>query len=53
MNSSIEDMHQLLQEIALDLESPAKRNKSAAVAKLDRLVAIASTLSFTLQAQRR
>jgi hypothetical protein len=53
MNPTIQNMHLLLQEIAELLQSPTKRNKTAAVAKLERLVAIASTLSFTIQAERR
>jgi hypothetical protein len=35
------------------LASSAKRDKSAAVSKLERVVALASTLAFTIEASRR
>lgn len=53
VNQTVENMNQLLLEIAQHMETPGKSNQSAVIAKLERLVAIASTLSFTLQAQRR
>lgn len=53
MDQSIENMHKLLQEIAQHLQSVTKTDNTAAVAKLSRLVAIASTLSLTVKAARR
>ena len=53
MDQSIKQMHQLLTEVAEHLTSASKPQRTAAVAKLERIVAIASTLAFTLEAARR
>jgi hypothetical protein len=52
MNESIGQIQQLLQEIAGHLKSGTKADTRKAVAKLERIAALASTLAFTIQAQR-
>lgn len=53
MDTALSDMQKLLGEIAEHLKSAAKPDKSAAVAKLGRIAALASTLAFTIEARRR
>ena len=53
MDQSLVEMHRLLAEIEEHLKSGAKPHKSAAVAKLERLAAVATTLALTIQAARR
>lgn len=47
------NMQRLLVEVAQHLKSAAKPEQSAAVAKLERIAALASTLAFTIRAARR
>ena len=50
---SLKLIQTLLREVANDLEPPATRtSKTAAVKKLNRIVAIASTLALTLEPKR-
>lgn len=53
MNQSLTDIGRLLAEVAEHLRSARKPDQTAAVAKLERIVALASTLAFTIQAARR
>jgi hypothetical protein len=52
MNESISEIQRLLQEIAGNLKSGTKTDTRKAVTKLQRIAALASTLAFTIQAQR-
>ena len=52
MNESISQIQGLLKEIADHLKCDTKTDTRKAVAKLERIAAVASTLSFTIQAQR-
>ena len=52
MNESISDIQRLLQEIADHLKSGTNPEKRKAVTKLQRIVAVASTVVLTLQVQR-
>lgn len=53
MNETVKEMQKLLEEISENLSSLGKPAKTAAVAKLERVAALASTLAFTIQAARR
>jgi hypothetical protein len=52
MNESISEIQRLLQEVADHLKSGAKTDTRKAATKLQRIAALASTLAFTIQAQR-
>jgi hypothetical protein len=52
MNESIGEIQQLLQEIAAHLSSGTKMDARRAVAKLERIAALASTMALTIQVQR-
>jgi hypothetical protein len=52
MNESISEIQRLLQEIADHLKSGKKTDTRKAVTKLERIAALASTLAFTIRAQR-
>jgi hypothetical protein len=52
MNESISEIQRLLQEIADHLKSGTKTDTRKVVTKLQRIAALASTLAFTIQAQR-
>ena len=52
MNESISEIQRLLQEIAGHLKSGTKTDTRKAVAKLERIAALASTLALTIQARR-
>ena len=45
---SMRQMEGLMKEIAELLQSPSKASRRAAAQKLERIVAIASTLAFTI-----
>ncbi len=47
---SLKQIETLLHEVAEHLKSPSKADRRVAAQKLERIVAIASTLAFTLQA---
>ncbi len=51
--NEITEMQKLLEEVAENLRSMGKPAKTSAVAKLERIAALASTLAFTIQAARR
>ena len=51
MNDSIGEMQRLLQEIADHLTSGTKTDTRKAVAKLERIAALASTLALTIHAR--
>lgn len=53
VDQTLVDMRRLLVEVTEHLKSVAKPDKTAAVAKLERIVALASTLAFTIRAARR
>lgn len=53
MDQSITDIRRLLFEVAEHIKTSTKPDQSAAVAKLGRIVALASTLAFTIQGSRR
>ena len=53
MNESISEIQRLLQEIVGHLKSGTKTDTRKAVAKLERIAALASTLALTIQAARR
>ena len=53
MNEGISEIQRLLQEIAGHLEAGTTTDKRKAVAKLERIAALASTLALTIQAARR
>jgi hypothetical protein len=52
MNESIGEMTRLLEEIVGHLKAGTDREKRKAVTKLERIVAVASTMILTLQVQR-
>ena len=52
MNESIGEIQRLLQEIVAHLSSGTKTDARRAVAKLERIAALASTAALTLQVQR-
>ena len=52
MNESISEMQRLLKEIAGHLKSDTKTDTRKAVAKLERIAALAATLALTIRAQR-
>ena len=49
---SLKQIEGLLHDVAEHLQAQTKADRRAAVQKLERIVAIASTLAFTLQAAR-
>jgi hypothetical protein len=51
--NEVSDIRRLLDEVAERLPSSSHADMSVAVAKLERIVAIASTLAFTIQARRK
>ena len=53
MNESISEIQRLLQEIAGHLKASTTTDTRKAVAKLQRIAGLASTLAFTIQAGRR
>lgn len=53
MNDSVAEMQKLLEEISEHLKTMGKPAQTAAVAKLERIAALSSTLAFTIQAARR
>jgi hypothetical protein len=52
MNESISEIQQLLQEIVGLLNSGTKADTRKAVAKLERIAAVASTTALTIQVRR-
>jgi len=52
MNESVSEIQRLLQEIADHTKSGTKTDTRKAVAKLERIAALASTLALTIQARR-
>ena len=52
MNESISEIQRLLQEIVDHLKAGTKTDMRKAVTKLERMATLASTLAFTIQAQR-
>jgi hypothetical protein len=52
MNESINEIQRLLQEIADHLKSGTQTDTRKAVAKLERIAALASTLALTIRARR-
>ena len=52
MNESISEIQRLLQEIADHLKSGTQTDTRKAVAKLQRIAALASTLALTIRARR-
>ena len=52
MNDSIGEMRRLLEEIIGHLKAGTDPQKRKAVTKLQRIVAVASTMVLTLQVQR-
>jgi hypothetical protein len=52
MNESISEIQRLLQEIADHMKLGTKTDTRKAVAKLQRIAALASTLALTIQARR-
>jgi hypothetical protein len=52
MNESISEIQRLLQEIADHLKSDTKPDTRKAVAKLERIAALSSTLALTIGARR-
>jgi hypothetical protein len=53
MNESISEIKRLLQEIVVHLQAGTTADTRKAVAKLERIAALASTLALTIQAARR
>jgi hypothetical protein len=53
MNESISEIHRLLQEIAGHLKAGTTTDMRKAVAKLERIATLASTLALTIKATRR
>ena len=53
MNESISEIQRLLQEIVSDLNAGTMTGRRKAVAKLEGIAALASTLAVTIQAGRR
>jgi len=52
MNESIGEIQRLIQEIVAHLSSGTKADARKAVAKLERIAALASTTALTIQIQR-
>jgi hypothetical protein len=52
MNESIIEMQRLLKEVVGHLQADTKADKRKAVAKLERIAALASTVALMLKAQR-
>ena len=52
MNESISEIQRLLQEIVGHLRASTATDKRKAIAKLERIAALASTLALTIQARR-
>ena len=52
MNESISEIQRLLKEVIGHVQADTKADKRKAAAKLERMVALASTLAQMLQAQR-
>jgi hypothetical protein len=52
MNESIGEIQRLLHEIVAHLNSGTKMDARRAVAKLERIAALASTAALTIQVQR-
>jgi len=52
MNQSISEIQRLLQEVVGHLSSGTKMDARKAVAKLERIAALASTAALTIQVQR-
>jgi hypothetical protein len=52
MNDSIGEMRRLLEEIVGHLKTGTNSEEQKAVTKLQRIVAVASTMILTLQVQR-
>ena len=52
MNESISEIQRLLREIVAHLSSGTKTDARRAVAKLERIAALASTAALTIQVQR-
>jgi hypothetical protein len=52
MNESLSEIQRLLRETADHLNSGTKNDSRKAVMKLQRIAALASTMAFTIQAQR-
>lgn len=52
MNESISEIQRLLQEIADHLKSGTQTDTRKAVAKLERIAALASTFALTIRARR-
>ena len=52
MNESIGEIQRLLREIVAHLNSGTKTDARRAVAKLERIAALASTAALTIQVQR-
>ena len=53
MNESIIEMQRLLKEVVGHLKAGTTTDTRKAVAKLQRIAGLASTLAFTIQAGRR
>jgi hypothetical protein len=53
MEEGISEIQRLLQEIAAHVKGGTATDTRKAVAKLERIAALASTLALTLQATRR
>jgi hypothetical protein len=53
INESISEIQRLLQEIVGDLKAGTMAGTRKAIAKLERIAALASTLALTIQAARR
>jgi len=52
MNESLDEIQRLIQEIAAHLTTGTKMDARKAVAKLERIAALASTAALTMQIQR-
>lgn len=52
MQETMIDMQRLLADVADQLNSSKKTDRSAAIKKLRRIAEIATTLAFTIEAQR-
>jgi hypothetical protein len=53
MNESIGEIKRLLKEIVVNLKTGTTADTRKAVAKLERIAALASTLALTIRAARR
>jgi hypothetical protein len=53
MNESISEIQRLLQEIVDHLKAGTATDKRKAIAKLERITVLASTLALTIQGARR